>query len=108
MKIIWNCQISKKKKELVMADGHAKESVSLLKITLSDWPDAIVLELIALIKEGELFNLHSQVFLEGVKYIIVAVRRSRPLSLQRTQPSTGDRNIPALPHLNINLFCYKY
>ncbi len=36
MKIIWNCQISKKKKELVMADGHAKESVSLLKITLSD------------------------------------------------------------------------
>ncbi len=47
-------------------------------------PDAIVLELIALIKKGELFNSHSQVFLEGVKYIIVAVRRSRPLSLQRT------------------------
>lgn len=63
-----------------MADGAR---VSTQDYTV--WqPDAIVLELIALIKEGELFNSHSQVFLEGVKYITVVVRQSRPISLRRT------------------------
>ncbi len=67
-----------------MANGHAKGERIFTQDNIVWRPNASVLELSALIKKGELLNSHSQVFLEGVKYIIVAVRRSRLLSLQRT------------------------
>jgi len=70
-------KLAKRKRTILKANG----AVSTQDYTV--WQaDTIVLELIALIKEGEVFN--SQVFLEGVKYITVVVRQSRPISLQLT------------------------